>query len=312
MSMVSEGEAAVNHTVKTYPLNSRRLRAETVNRIAKGLGLPTNSLLAETRQLIEGKLGEEHESKNIQVDVIELQPGVTAIKLQGKGGVIIEIPAEERSGEGQPPGRGSRSRSTSEEDVGGARGEPTAREAELMRQLESALDHECEMKLELERMQEDHECEVSELNSKIREGKEKYTALWHMNCEQLSEYDEAIASKDEELQVLRARVEGLEAHSTYECALHESDLRDGSTAGIGKHVGRDVTEGAVVPVSDPSQDLTHPLPLTFPVGEGGVPPSHATSSPRVGRAGAPPVTLLGGRGLRRGKAPPVDPFDGDT
>jgi len=108
-----------------------------VNRIAKGLGPPTNSSQAETRQLIEGKLGEEHEPKNVQVDVIELQPGVTAIKLRDEGGVIIEIPAEERSGEGQPPGRGSRSRSTggSEEDVGGARGEPTAREAELMRTI---------------------------------------------------------------------------------------------------------------------------------------------------------------------------------
>jgi len=51
------------------------------------------------------------------------------------------------------------------------------------------------MKLELERVREDHEREVSELNSKIRERKEKYTALWRMNCEQLSEYDQAIASK---------------------------------------------------------------------------------------------------------------------
>ena len=225
--------------------------------------------------------------------------------------------AEERSEEGQPPGRvreGSRSQSTSgsEEEVGGACGKPTARAAELMRQLQSALGHECEMKLELERVREDHEREVSELNSKIREGKEKYTALWCMNCEQLSEYDEAIASRDEELQVLRTHVEGLEAHSTHEYAPHESNTRDGSTAGVGKCVGRDVIEGAVVPVSDPGHDLTHPLPLTSPVGEGGVPPSHAASSLRVGGASVPPVTLLGGRGLCRGKAPPVNPFDRET
>ena len=36
-------------------------------------------------------------------------------------------------------------------------------ETELMRQLESALDHECEMKLELEQVWENHEREVQQL-----------------------------------------------------------------------------------------------------------------------------------------------------
>ena len=61
----TSGEATADLVVKTYPLNSRRLTAEMVNRIANGLGLPTNALREELRQLVEGKLAEEHEPKNV-------------------------------------------------------------------------------------------------------------------------------------------------------------------------------------------------------------------------------------------------------
>ena len=36
----------------TYPLNSRRLIAEHMTRIAKGLGLPTAATLADLKQMI--------------------------------------------------------------------------------------------------------------------------------------------------------------------------------------------------------------------------------------------------------------------
>ena len=51
-----------------YPLNSRRLVASQLHRLAGILGLPTSSSLASTRQLIEGKLLEMGcEPKNVQV-----------------------------------------------------------------------------------------------------------------------------------------------------------------------------------------------------------------------------------------------------
>ena len=40
---------------------------------------------------------EEHKPKNVQVDVIELEHGVTSIKLRDQSGVILEIP-----GDGEP------------------------------------------------------------------------------------------------------------------------------------------------------------------------------------------------------------------
>ena len=59
MSALAEAEVAAGHVTKIYPLNSRRLKAKTISRIAKGLGLPTNASPAETMQLIEGWLEED-------------------------------------------------------------------------------------------------------------------------------------------------------------------------------------------------------------------------------------------------------------
>lgn len=247
MSTVSEGEAATDHAVKTYPLNSRHLMAETVSRIAKGLGLPTNALQAEMRQLIKGRLGEKHKPKNIQVDVVKLRPEITVIRLQDEEGVFIKTLEEERTGEEQQPDRGreglrSQSASPSEGEAGRVPHESTEREAELTRQLESAWEHECELEQELMRRQRNHEQlteEVRVLNDKVKEGREKYAALWHINCEQLSEYDEGIAPKDEENQALRARVESMESPSEHELPPRESHTREGSTPSVdGRHAGR--------------------------------------------------------------------------
>ena len=52
----------------TYSLNSKRLKAVHLQRIAESLGLPTQGTVAVTRQLIEGKLMEMgHEPRNVQV-----------------------------------------------------------------------------------------------------------------------------------------------------------------------------------------------------------------------------------------------------
>lgn len=46
--------------------------------------------------------------------------------------------------------------------------------------------------------------EVRVLRRRAKEGREKkFAAMWCMNCEQLSEYDKAIALRDEELMAKR-------------------------------------------------------------------------------------------------------------
>ena len=152
-------ESAASGHVKTFPLNSRRLTAETVTRIARALGLPTNASQSEVRQLIEGKLAEDYEPKNVQVDVTALQHGITTIELRDESGVLLEIPAEDGTEEGRKSdGEKSRSRSASVgpgtgdgEEAGGARVVSASREEELEGELESARDRIHELELELER-----------------------------------------------------------------------------------------------------------------------------------------------------------------
>lgn len=83
---------SADHVTKTYPLNSKCLTAEILIQIAKGLGLPMNASLAETRHMIEGRLAEEHDPMNVQVGVVESTLGNV---LRGEAGLIVELTAEE-------------------------------------------------------------------------------------------------------------------------------------------------------------------------------------------------------------------------
>ena len=96
MSTSTGAEVAAGHVTKNYPLNSRRLTAETLSRIVKALGLPTSASAAETMQLIEGRLGDEHDPRNVQVDLTEVASGIIEIQLCSSDGVITEILGEDR------------------------------------------------------------------------------------------------------------------------------------------------------------------------------------------------------------------------
>ena len=67
------GEAAGGRQphARTCPLNSKRLAANVIGRVAEELGLPVSASLVDTRVMVDGKLAEEHKLRNVQVDVIE-------------------------------------------------------------------------------------------------------------------------------------------------------------------------------------------------------------------------------------------------
>ena len=68
---------------------------------------------------------------------------------------------------------------------------------------------ELETRLEdVNRLNQQLEEEVRVFQERVREEREKYNALWRMNCEQLVEYDEVIGVKEE---VIAARIVALEA-----------------------------------------------------------------------------------------------------
>jgi hypothetical protein len=78
-----------------YPLNSRRLTANVIARIARKLELPTTAPLADLRQIVEGRLVEGgHEPTNVEVLVKQSERG-SILALQDEGGVLLEVPPEE-------------------------------------------------------------------------------------------------------------------------------------------------------------------------------------------------------------------------
>ena len=95
MAMPTEAEVAEGHvaTMKTYPPNSKCLTAGTLSRVAEALGLPTRESAAETRQIIEGKLGESYKPMNVQVELTEVDK--ISVRLLTADGVIMEIPLKD-------------------------------------------------------------------------------------------------------------------------------------------------------------------------------------------------------------------------
>ena len=201
---------------KTYPLNSTRLTASVVSRIAATLGLPMASL-ADSRQMVEGTLAEEREPHNIQVELVESEGGLM-IRLRDAGGIFLEIPPEQRDEEDAGEDGGGREkdggvgRDGSGSLDGPGSGEPEG-EGSAATELESARARMNELEAELLQLTERNwklvEA-VRNVTDKLNEEKSKYNVLWRMNCDQLREYDEALAAKEEGLLSLGVRLASLE------------------------------------------------------------------------------------------------------
>lgn len=84
-----EGRHEETRAVRTFPLNSKRLTAKVVRRIAAALKLPKASL-SDSLQMVEGSLGEDREPWSVQVDILEAEVG-TIIRLRDAGGVFLEV-----------------------------------------------------------------------------------------------------------------------------------------------------------------------------------------------------------------------------
>ena len=292
MATPAGAEVAEDHavTMKTHPLNSKRLTADTLGRIARAPGLPASGSVAETRQLIEGKLGESYEPMNVQVDLIEAAPGTLASRLRSADGVIVEIPPEDKAdSEDQNAtrkGLAKRRRLTTRKTAARRGGARTSREEELAArvpdveaELESLRVRARELETDLERALESRQhledqftTKVSRLKERVKGEKEKYHTLWRLNCTQLIEYDEALAKKDEENQLLQEQVHALEDAARV-MASRGSTSRGSAASCTSRfdriapppteHEGGSESGEAVVPVPNPGRGPTH-----FPDGKG--------------------------------------------
>ena len=104
----------------------------------------------------------------------------------------------------------------------------TAHTAELEGRVECERGHSSSLQSDLKRASDRNaqlQEAVSVLEMRERESKTKYTLLWRMNCEQLSEYDRVITVKEGEIVTLKARNAFLERNQhSRPVALHEIAL----------------------------------------------------------------------------------------
>ena len=167
--------------------------------------------------MVEGKLAEE---RNVQVAVVETARG-PFIKLLDEDGVFLEVPPSgegngEELGSGGEDGEAAGGEDESPGGRGGGGGAPksptTAALEESERALVSARAHAAKVEADLERVARRNTeltDEVRELDKKLGDERERYQALWRMSCEQLTNYDDMVAFKEEEIRMLRARVDSL-------------------------------------------------------------------------------------------------------
>jgi hypothetical protein len=113
--------------VKKYPLNSRRLTALVVHRIAAALELP-KAPLADARQMVEGFLSEDHEPQNVQVDLVESEDG-SIMRLRDANGVFLEVaPGDSDGGDASVAASDGVEDGTEDPEVGRTWPETEARE----------------------------------------------------------------------------------------------------------------------------------------------------------------------------------------
>ena len=209
---------------RVWPLNSKRLTAALLRRIANALSLPTDAPAEQLRQLIEGKLitmGKE--PMNVQVLVTG---AAETPALQDEGGVFLTA-ADSGMEEAIPvAGGGVPDLESHAEHVGDG-----GSQEELLSQLETVTRENHDLKDELatvqaekaevmgtleEQMQRVTTLEASEstaaarieeLSGELVREKERVRHVWRLNCEQIAHYDAELVEREREIAALKNQLE---------------------------------------------------------------------------------------------------------
>ena len=182
---------------RPLPLNSKRLTSVYVQTIARAMELLTKGSVAETRQMIEGKLSDIGlEPTNVQVIVEEGEDGAELVSLTDVLGVFlgpepILYPRGEASG-----GGGAEDHREPDEDEGADR---------------TVISHLEEELAESRARNEELEARVSSVSGELSRVKARVDEIWKINCAQVAAFDETITAKDADIERLIARVAELEA-----------------------------------------------------------------------------------------------------
>ena len=185
-SEISSGEELGRHeptSTMRLPLNSRRLKAEQLRRLAAVLDVPTTASADELRQMIDGKLtGEGKVTQNIQV-VFEGTDLTSKFSLEDEEGRFLTIPMRD-----EQANTGACELNHTED------GEE--QQADILRRELQALTEENQTLKE----------EVSRLKQQLHDEKARFRSLWRTNCQCLAEYDGVILAKECEIEELKCQL----------------------------------------------------------------------------------------------------------
>ena len=217
------------------PLNSRRLTAGQLRRLAMALEVPSSGNPADTRLIIEGKLAEMgRQPRNVQV-VLEGGSPTAGLSLRDETGIFVTVDPEVLS-----------------EAVHDR--EPTERDNEETRQsLSEEEDNEESvesLKVALEEANQQKEAlqeEVQTLRQELAASKARITELWKLSCSQVQEYDQIIAAKDDEIAELRALDTGAVRDPPTTDTLNISTTTEGTTHSVGQ-AAKESRRGKAPPV----------------------------------------------------------------
>ena len=181
------------------PLNSKRLTAGQLRRLAVALGVPSSGSPADVRLIIEGKLTElGREPQNVQVVMEEGTP-TAGLRLQDESGTFVTVEAEEPT----------HPEELVEEPVVETDGLQEDNDEDDISSLRQALE---EVTLQKQTLEE----EVEGLKQELGNSRSRITELWKMSCTQVQEYDRIVAAKDDEITKLRSQISNLSRSSLSE------------------------------------------------------------------------------------------------
>ena len=174
----AESGETTPRATKPLPLNSKRLKVLHVKQIAASMTLPTTGSADEVRQMIKGRLADMgKDPRHVQVLIPEAEGA--HLQLQDVDGVFLDVaPEEDEHGRESSPEGSERG---GEEEVA---------------QLQLALR-------EAQSLSKTLQDEVSVLKSQLEKERKKVKEMWYKNCDQLREFDEILATKDEEIEYLK-------------------------------------------------------------------------------------------------------------
>ena len=199
---------------KVWPLNSYRIMADVVRRIAQTLGLPdTGATREEMLLIVEAKLKDDRrEPRNVQVFVLEQEGSKSlTIELQDEDGAFKRIEPEQWTRDGGH----NNSVDDKEEDEEEEEEEHDQTHSDGDTEKAWCRVEELDQALEIVRGEKELlEGKVTTLEEFAAKEKERYSQLWRLNCDQLSDYDAALADKEDEIVALKKRIAELEAASS--------------------------------------------------------------------------------------------------